>query len=309
MLNKDNALTAATLSKVETHGDDINASFQYDKRHNIRGTKCPTNGRPFKVERVILKKRLFFYLFFVVTASAWAGPPFETDDPEPTDYQHWEIYFGATGIQTAGLGWTGTAPFLELNYGGLPDTQFSLTEQAAFSSSLSGQTQYGYGDTLLGVKYRFLHESHDLPEAAVFPQVNVPTGDGTKGLGSGTTQFLLPVWFQKNWGPWSSYGGGGYWINSGAGNKNWVFLGWEVQRNFGETLTLGGEVFYHGASTEGQVDGVGFNLGGMVHFDPVNHIVFSVGRDIVQSTYSFTGYVAYEWTFPNETSAKEEPVR
>ena len=23
---------------------------------------------------------------------AWAGPPFVTDDPEPVEYRHWEIY-------------------------------------------------------------------------------------------------------------------------------------------------------------------------------------------------------------------------
>jgi hypothetical protein len=245
----------------------------------------------------------------LIRQSLWAGPPFETDDPEPTDYQHWEIYLGATGIQTAGLGWTGTAPFLELNCGGLPDTQFSLTEQAAFSSPLSGPSNVGYGDTLIGVKYRFLHESSDVPQGAFYPQMNIPTGDATKGLGSGQVQYLLPLWFQKSWGPWTSFGGGGYWIDPGAGNRNWVFLGWELQRDFGESLTLGGEIFYHGAATQDQIEGMGFNLGGMVHFDPVNHIVFSLGRDIVQSTYSFTGYIAYEWTFPSEPRAKEEPAR
>lgn len=27
----------------------------------------------------------------LTAASAFAGPPFRTDDPEPVDYQHWEI--------------------------------------------------------------------------------------------------------------------------------------------------------------------------------------------------------------------------
>jgi len=248
----------------------------------------------------------FVFLFYGLSlATALAGPPFETDDPEPTDYQHWEIYCGATGVQTTGLGWTGTGPFLEINYGGLPDTQFSLTEQVAFSSSLSQPFDYGYGDTLAGVKYRFLHEGDNVPQAAFFPQVNIPTGDASKALGSGQFQFLLPLWIQKSWGPWTTYGGGGYWINPGPGNRNWVFAGWELQRDLGQHLTLGGEVFYHGAQAQGQTDGVGFNVGGMVHFDPVNHIVFSAGRDFIQSTYTFTGYLAYEWTFPADAQEKE----
>jgi len=238
----------------------------------------------------------------------WAGPPFETDDPEPTDYQHWEIYLGATAIQTAGLGLAGTAPFLELNYGGLPDTQFSLTEQAAFNYPVAGSSAYGYGDTLAGIKYRFLHEDAEMPQAAFYPQINIPTGDVTKGLGGGVAQYLLPIWIQKSWGPWTTFGGAGYWINPGTGNKNWVFAGWEAQRDLGEHFTLGGEVFYHEASVVGQNDGMGFNVGGMVHFDNVNHIVFSLGRDFIQSTYSFTGYVAYEWTFPNEPKDAKNKV-
>jgi hypothetical protein len=157
---------------------------------------------------------------------------------------------------------------------------------------------------LAGVKYRFIHESAEVPQAAFFPQVNIPTGDATKGLGSGVAQYLLPIWLQKSWDPWTTYGGAGYWINPGTGNKNWLFAGWEVQRDFGKGLTLGGEAFYHGASTVGQSDGMGFNLGGEIHFDEVNHIVFSAGRYFIQSTYSFTGYVAYEWTFPNEADDK-----
>jgi hypothetical protein len=135
---------------------------------------------------------------------------------------------------------------------------------------------------------------------AFFPQINIPTGDAARGLGNGVAQYLLPLWVQKSWGSWTTYGGGGYWINPGTGNKNWVFLGWELQRDLSKNFTFGGEVFYHGAAQQDQQEGLGFNAGGMIHFDPVNHIVFSLGRDFVQSTYSFTGYLAYEWTFPNE---------
>lgn len=249
-------------------------------------------------------KQISFYFLLVMvlgTATVWAGPPFETDDPEPTDYKHWEIYLGATALQLKGQRLSGTIPFVAVNYGAFPDTQLSLTEQVAFSPVPGG---YGYGDTLVGVKYRFIHEGADIPQVAVFPQVNIPTGDASKGLGSGVAQYLLPIWFQKSWDPWTTFGGAGYWINPGTGNKNWLFAGWEVQRDFGKGLTLGGEVFYHGASTNDQADGFGFNLGSEIHFDDVNHIVFSVGRDFIQTTYTLTSFVAYEWTFPNEAGDK-----
>jgi hypothetical protein len=57
----------------------------------------------------------------------------------------------------------------------------------------------------------------------MFPLVEVPSGDADKGLGNGKTQYFLPVWLQKDFGKWTIYGGGGYWINPGTGNKNWWF--------------------------------------------------------------------------------------
>ena len=261
---------------------------------------------------MILRKSLYLLFFmFCVSAVVWAGPPFETDDPEPTEYQHWEIYLGATALQLQGPGLFGTIPFLSVNYGGFPDTQLSLTEQVAFSPMPGGSSAYGYGDTLVGVKYRFIHEGATVPQVAIFPQVNIPTGDASKGLGNGVAQYLLPIWLQKSWETWTTFGGAGYWINPGQGNKNWLFAGWEVQRDFGKGLTLGTEVFYHGASTVvlsdavgSQSEGMGFNIGGEIHFDDVNHVVFSFGRDFIQTTYTLTSYVAYEWTFPNEPDEK-----
>src|SRR5271155_3805926 len=34
----------------------------------------------------------------VVSATAVAGPPYVSDDPEPTDYQHYEIYLFTDGM-------------------------------------------------------------------------------------------------------------------------------------------------------------------------------------------------------------------
>jgi hypothetical protein len=249
------------------------------------------------------KLRRLFQVFLVAAlfpaCPLWAGPPFETDDPEPTDYLHWEIYLGATADRQPG-DFAGTAPFLSLNYGGFPDTQLSLTQQLSFNYPDGGLSSWGYGDLLAGVKYRFLHENEFGFEAAVYPQVNIPTGDLSKGLGSGQFQVLLPLWFQKSWGPWTSFGGGGYWINPGLGNLDWVFIGLEIQRDFSPQFTLGGEIFFHSANQAGEPDSLGFNLGGYIHFDEINHIVFSAGRDWIQPENQLTAFLAYEWTFPKE---------
>ncbi len=234
-------------------------------------------------------------LFCFIPRGLWAGPPFETDDPEPVDYQHWEIFLGATGVQTSG-GFSGTGPFWEFNYGALPDVHVSLAQQLSFNFSNGASGAYGYGDTLIGVKWRFLHETSDLPQAAFYPQMNISSGNAEKGLGSGQDEFLLPLWIQKSWGPWTAFGGAAYWINPGVNNKNWVYVGGALQRDFSPVFTLGGEIFYHGPAQTGQRAGVGFNVGAYLNMDDVNHIVGSVGRDFIQTTYSLTGYLAYQWT-------------
>jgi hypothetical protein len=61
----------------------------------------------------------------VLTAPAFAGPPFRTDDPVPTDFQHFEIYLFSEG-EKATDGWAGTLPGLEVNYGALPNLQLSV---------------------------------------------------------------------------------------------------------------------------------------------------------------------------------------
>jgi hypothetical protein len=37
--------------------------------------------------------RITLFLLFMLAASGlWAGPPFQTDDPEPVDFRHYEVY-------------------------------------------------------------------------------------------------------------------------------------------------------------------------------------------------------------------------
>jgi hypothetical protein len=51
-----------------------------------------------------------------------AGPPFTTDDPEPVEYRHWEVYAASQHTKSA-AGWSGTAPHFEVNYGAITNRQ------------------------------------------------------------------------------------------------------------------------------------------------------------------------------------------
>ena len=103
-----------------------------------------------------------------------AGPPFVTDDPEPVDYQHWEFYIASQHTQTAD-GWSGTAPHFELNYGVITNVQLHLIAPLAYDAPKNGAAHYGYGNTELGVKFRFIQESSLAPGSRrVSPAGNPP---------------------------------------------------------------------------------------------------------------------------------------
>lgn len=104
--------------------------------------------------------------------------------------------------------------------------------------------QYGLGDTELGVKYRFIQDADRRPQVGTFPLIELQTSDSRRGLGESRIRVFLPLWLQKSWGPWTAYGGGGYWFHPGSGNEDYWFFGWLLQREIFKGLTAGAEVLH-----------------------------------------------------------------
>lgn len=253
---------------------------------------------PATVSRHIIAATAMLLLFS--EARAVAGPPFRTDDPEPVKLGHWEVYGFSTGTHTrSDTG--GVLPGLEVNYGAAPNLQLHLVAPLAYDRAQGSNTKFGYGDTELGVKYRFVQEDQNgwMPQIGVFPLVEAPTGDAQRGLGTGHAHEFFPLWLQKSFGKWLTYGGGGYWNNPGAGNKNYWFFGWLLQRQVTDQLALGGEIFNQTATMVGDHDSTGFNLGGVYDFNDDFHLLFSAGRGLTHAATSneFSYYIAFQWTF------------
>jgi hypothetical protein len=230
--------------------------------------------------------------------NAWAGPPYATDDPEPVEFRHWEIYLASQSARGAD-GWTLTAPHLEVNYGAAPDLQLHVIAPMAFVAPRGAPTEYGYGDTEVGVKWRFVHEGKYTPQVGIFPLLEIPTGDHDRGLGNGSTQVYLPLWIQKSVGDWQSYGGAGYWVHPGDGNRNWWFFGWQVQRHLVDALTIGGEIFHMTSQVDGGSAETRFNVGAQIDLTDVHHLLLSAGRGLTGSN-TFQSYVAYQLTLGPE---------
>lgn len=251
---------------------------------------------------------------------AIAGPPFQTDDPEPVDLGHYEFYvFGAsdgTPVETDPLG-----PGFEFNWGVLPNTQFHVvvsfgavfpSNDPKYAPAGVGPSTYGLLDTEIGVKYRFIEQTKYVPEVGIFPMVELPTGSYSRGLGVGKTSYKLPVWIQKDMGPWTTYGGGGYEVVPQTDYENFWYSGWLLQRDVGEQWTLGGEVFHHGAEglAAPQTEAATMlDFGGYYYFrKPAFQLLFAVGHTVVGQPEVYA-YLGLYWTWGGKSEGAAPPDR
>lgn len=216
--------------------------------------------------------RLFGAAGMAISATAaLAGPPYATDDPEPTEPGHWEIYSFAAGTAIDGT-FDGVAG-ADLNYGPMPNVQLTATLPIDFARD--GGTQAGLGDVELGVKYRFLNDEPAGISIAIFPRVILPTAG--RRFGTGRVQLLLPVWAQKDFGPWSLFGGGGYTINPGAGNRDFWQSGVALTRNVTTRLSLGAEVTHQSPDAAGARSTTALGVGGIYQVAGPYSLLFSGG--------------------------------
>jgi hypothetical protein len=148
-----------------------------------------------------------------------------------------------------------------------------------------------------GVKYRFLEEDDNgwRPQAAVFPQVFIPVGSAAHGT---PVTELLPVWLQKSFGPWTTFGGGGLLNNPGSGNRDYAIYGWALQRDVTKTLQLGAEIFGQTRSAAGFAASTVVGVAALYDFSDRWHLVGSVNTGIVNAREAdrFTCNLAVKWT-------------
>jgi hypothetical protein len=248
-----------------------------------------------------------------LTVSSWAGPPFQTDDPQPIDFRHYEFYTFAssdgTRIETDTAG-----PALEFNWGALPNVHLHIIVPAAaifpsnnpaFAPSGTGPRAFGLGDIELGIKYRFVQETKKRPMIGTFVMFEMPSGNADRGLGLGRAWYKLPIWIQKSSGPWTSYGGAGETIIKVPGFRNYPFAGALLQRDLGKKWTLGAEVFYHGPEGIAAAQtrpATMLDVGGYYKFrDPGFQLLYCYGHTVIGQKENYA-YLGLYWTWGNEAA-------
>ena len=246
---------------------------------------------------------------------AWAqGPPFQTDDPVPVELHHYEFYiFGALDGTPVEKDVTG--PAIEFNWGAIPRVQLHAilplgvvdpSNNPAFAPAGVGSRAFGLIDTELGVKIAFIKESKFVPQIGSFTMFEIPTGSVDKGLGVGKVWYRLPLWAQKNFGPWLIDGGGGETVVRQVGYRNFRYAGFLVKYTFGERLELGSEAFYHGPEGVGTPQTLATTLvdtGAVYHFkhNTNRQVLVCYGHSVAGQAENYA-YVGMYWTWGKDAA-------
>ena len=231
---------------------------------------------------------------FGAASPAIAGPPYETDDPEPTELGKWEIYaFSAIDAHRGDI--DGAAGF-DLNYGPVANVQLTASLPVGFAH-VAGQAgwQRGVGDVELGVKYRFFERTDAGLSVAIFPRVFLPTA--SKRFGTGRTRLLLPLWVQKDSGAWSLFGGGGYEINPGRGNRDFWQAGAAITRQVAPNWSVGGEITRAGRDRDDAAATTSLGLGSIIGLGGPWSLLLSGGPRFAPDQTSYHLYAALGLNF------------
>ncbi len=216
------------------------------------------------------------FLAALLASPALAGPPYQTDDPGITALHGFEIrpFVTAAG---SGANWSGQSG-VDVNYGLAENIAITTTFPSDFARTDSSNWRIGTGDIQLGAKVRLVND-HGF-QLTLHPQVYLPTS--SDNLESNRVRVLLPVLAQKDFGHTSLFGGGGYEINPGPGNRDFWEAGVAVTHSVTDRLSVGAEAYHQTPSIVGGPATTAVDFGITDHLGGPVQLLFSAGP-------SFTG--------------------
>ncbi len=235
-------------------------------------------------------------VILLCSKSVIAGPPFLTDDPEPIAKHSWEVNYAVSSNKASNTV-SAAVPSIDINYGLSENIQLHAQPRYSYVSDESSHN-FGFDNTEIGVKYRFIHQDQNNNEImlGIYPMLQLPTCNGKLSDTSGKTQLFLPVWAQLNTQKWTVYGGVGYRLNNFSNSKNSWFVGVTSLYEVTKALKLGAEVFHETATAVGQSNTAGFNLGGTYNLTDSYGLLFSVGRGLnhIAETNALSAYLGLQ---------------
>src|SRR5215203_556709 len=138
-------------------------------------------------------------------ASSFAVPPLVSGDVPTADKRFFEWYAGVRYQESESGSVSRQLPFAELVYG-ISDRQ-EITFEIPY---LSERGEHGFGDGVVGTKFMFVKERERIPGIALSFELKLPSGDESRGLGTGEFDYDFRLRVQKTWGWFTIIGNVGY---------------------------------------------------------------------------------------------------
>ena len=236
--------------------------------------------------------------WILCATTSLAGPPLITDDPDTPGPNAWEIDV-ATTSQYSGHAWQLETPLLDINYG--LGEHIELTYEIAWDVLVPDDdaARGGLGNSLFGVKWRFLDQTNAWPEVSVYPQIefNNPTSSVRRGLADNGTSIQLPIEVGHKFGPLDVYAETGYSWNEERPSGGFGGLAAEYELN--ENTSVMGEL-HDDFERAFEEDELIFNFGFRQKLTEHISLIGAAGRAIFGPSASapkFLSYLALELTF------------
>lgn len=223
-------------------------------------------------------RHCYLLLCFIALATTpvVAGPPYVTDDPEPTAKSHYEVYAFAAGTSVRG-DQSGTGG-VDFNFGAADDLQLTVVVPFSWDQLEHAPAVANLGNVELAAKYKFLHQDDVGVDIAFFPRVFLPAGSAYAG--ERHTSLLLPLWVGKSWNDVAAFGGGGCALNRGGDSRDFCQGGLAFTAQILPTLQLGTEIIYQTADTIGGRASTALGVGGTVELTDRINLMASVNTGI-----------------------------
>lgn len=243
---------------------------------------------------------LWVMLFGEIAQSvrAQAGPPLLSDDPGTPGNGRWEINCAFTAKKSSNE-WLLETPLLDLNYGLGERVQLKYEVPWVVLDTDEEGVKSGLGDSLAGVKWRFLDEDKASVSMSVYPQFefNTITSPADRGLVDRGSEFFMPVEIQKTFGPIQADLELGR-VFRAHEDDEWV-SGLVLGHEFSEQIELLAEI-RDTSSPCFEHDQVIMNIGTRWKLNETYTLLFSAGRSVFNSNHEelkFLSYLGLQFNF------------
>jgi len=261
-----------------------------DGRAGISNTVPRSDQEKPRVMRLMVILAVPAALLHSLPARAQGGPPFFTTDPGTPGNGHWELNVGAMATRASATAYE--LPELDVNYGLGERIQLSAQIPYVVQNGAGTAQQQGWGNALLGAKWRFLDQGEDGWQAATFPQLETSGSALARrnGFAVEGPRLLLPLELARHLGPLDVNFEAGHYLPRNGPHE--TFVGVAVGGVLLSRLEIGGELYADKASGE-PPDETLLDAGFRYHLQPAFILMGMAGRSISGGAGPHTQFTAY----------------